>query len=88
MVPEKSTCKSQLSLLFLQERANGQDSELQAVYAFAPPVPQDQVLDTARTAYLKATGAISDESNEAKESKEDETSNGKRKEAVGEDCPV
>jgi len=37
---------------------------------------------------LKATGAISDESKEVKESKEDDTSNGKRKDAVGEDCPV
>ena len=88
MVPEKSTCKFQLSLLSLEKRANGQDSELQAVYSFAPPAPQDQVLDKARTAYLKATGAISDELKEAKDAKEDETSNGKRKDAAGEDCPV
>jgi len=37
---------------------------------------------------LKATGAISDELKKAKDAKEDETSNGKRKDAVGEDCPV
>lgn len=67
--------------------ANGQDSELQNIYSFAPPAAHDQVLDEARTAYLKATGAISGESKELKESIED-TSNGKRKDAVGEDCPV
>jgi hypothetical protein len=54
---------------------------LQTVYSYAPPAPQDQVLDKARTAYLKATGAISDELKE-------DGSNGKRKDAVGEDCPV
>jgi len=88
LVSEKSTCKFQLSPPSLEKRANGQDSELQTVYAFAPLAPQDQVLDQARTAYLKATGAITDELKEPKESKEDETSNGKRKDAVGEDCPV
>ena len=69
-------------------KTNGQDSELQAVYAFAPPAPYDHILDKARTAYLKATGAIADESKEAKESRQDDSSHGKRKDAVGEDCPV
>ena len=68
--------------------ADTQDSELQSVYSFAPPAPYDQILDKDRTAYLKATGAISDEPKEAKEPTEDDTSNGKRKDAVGEDCPV
>jgi hypothetical protein len=58
---------------------------LNAVYAYAPPAPQDQVLDKARTAYLKATGVIADES---KKVKEDDGGNGKRKDSVGEDCPV
>jgi hypothetical protein len=60
---------------------------LQNIYSYAPPAAHDQVLDKARTAYLKATGAISEEPNELKELIED-TSNGKRKDAVGEDCPV
>jgi hypothetical protein len=88
LVSEESTCKSQLSPPFPGERANGQDSELQTIYSFAPPAAHDQVLDKARTAYLKATGAISDETKESKDLKEDDGSNGKRKDAVGEDCPV
>jgi hypothetical protein len=75
-------------LLYLEERAKGQDSELQTIYSYAPSAPQDQVLDKARTAYLKAAGVISDEVKELKELKKDDTSNGKRKDAVGEDCPV
>lgn len=62
-----------------------QDSELHTIYAFAPPAPPEQVLDKARTAYLKATGAIPDE---APSEREICAEGGKRKEAVGEDCPV
>jgi hypothetical protein len=87
LVSEESTCKSQLSPPFPGERTNGQDSELQNIYSFAPPAAHDQVLDKARTAYLKATGAISDETKESKEPIGD-TSNGKRKDTIGEDCPV
>jgi hypothetical protein len=85
LVSEESPRTSYISIVITT--ADGQDSELQNIYSFAPLAPQDQVLDKARTAYLKATGAISDESKESKESVED-TSNGKRKDAAGEDCPV
>ena len=63
---------------------------MNAIYAFAPPAPQSQlqVLDQARTAYLKATGAISDEAKSSEKKRSEEGGGGKRKDAVGEDCPV
>jgi len=63
---------------------------LNAIYAFAPPAPQSQlqVLDQARTAYLKATGAISDEAKSSEKKRSEEGGGGKRKDAVGEDCPM
>jgi hypothetical protein len=71
---------------------------LQAVYEYAPPSAmgsyQDQVTKRAREAYMKAINpqAARPEEEVKEEEVKEETGvggvNSKRKEAVGEDCPV
>lgn len=75
--------------------ANGQASELQAVFAAAPPAPSEHVVVTTqvKTAYLRATGAHVDEEVEVTdevvvEKAQGGNGNGSRKDPVGEDCPV
>jgi hypothetical protein len=64
---------------------------LQAVYEYAPPSAmgsyQDQVTKRAREAYMKAINPQPALEEEVKV-KEEIAENTKRKEAVGEDCPV
>lgn len=67
-----------------------QVSEIQTVFEFAPAAQGDyhQVPNKAREAYTKAINPHAPVEEPIKEKEEVDGANPKRKDAIGEDCPV
>jgi len=76
--------------IHIKFEAHLQESELQVVFEYAPPSAQGayQIPNKAREAYMKAINPHASVEEPIKEKEEEDGVNPKRKEAIGEDCPV